>query len=441
MSERTFGKIQWTWLLTLLTVVSLASAANAQRGGGLIGNGGGGGYLCFKTSEQIQAYRNAIEKKNENEITRSLEAAVDIFVLDYLEYQTSWIQPSGAETAAAYVERVLRALAPALPVFADTLLRALGQVKASWEPNPSLDLIDDWGEIQNSFKLSNVKDQPLCQRVQFLSRGHSPTSANSCEFPVVEIQENTPLLKRMRTLYRSSNKGVLMEGILIMHELLYLVGFELGHRSSEKSRFMVSELLSEDLYRQSLNVLNVFDLPLRILKMGFESYANLVPAGRCFKDPLRGELYDAYLSLHQKKIELTEKSALGTELLLFMGEETVLHNEDLLEDFGISLSQAEAFLAAIPFLSKKSISSSEPTPFQEALLAAKGDRHIPTICNRLSEAVRVMEFDAAIDARALDGKDSAFTQFKEFAKQRTEANAQLRIIFEKGIEFCTRRTD
>lgn len=225
-------------LLTLINFVACSDVSNHPSGGvpsstttgGDWESSGGAGVACFKTSEAVEKYDAAVIAK----IALTDEMVESIDSLKTLEYWEApdfeWMTGDSSETIVDLVHQRLRTSAA---LFAKKMydVRKLIQVD-SWNQSYQLDLIDDANPIRD-VKEQNIK----CRLIQLAVRYTQSTPLE--KIPPVKVSFDSRLWKKL---------DATNQAILILHEQVYLIGKQAGHKDSRYTRALVNRFMNQVLW-------------------------------------------------------------------------------------------------------------------------------------------------------------------------------------------------
>ncbi len=318
---------------------------------GLVGNGGGGGFACFSSATEFA------EAKSNPRIwfssPENLAKPFDVYSLDYIEYVNEnpggvWITAQEGETAYSYLVRVItKGVSPLLPLFGDHLLRALREIHPdTWKDSTYLELIHDQGAAAESRSYNN------CVRIQLAERKKAEQT-KACHFPVIEMTAAKHLIRKMQTVAEDPTRGIYNEASLLLHEALYLMGTELGQRTSENTRRLVGKILDRRSYSMGYSLgaeVAAHQLAKNIFEDNFANYYELFFAPSCYVNPVRKELQTAFVSLKQKELEFIADNNLDSDVASDRTLFSWAVRYGLPDIFVNGLTPAEAFLAAAPFI-------------------------------------------------------------------------------------------
>ncbi|MCM2323714.1 MAG: hypothetical protein NDJ90_10680 [Oligoflexia bacterium] len=245
-SLRDFHGLAVNSLVTcLLCVAAFFSGHPHASADGGVSDGGGTGLACFETREEALSAldENGALKRGYRARIRSLDTT------DAVEYETvygGFSTPLPGDSALTYLSRIIETrVKPFSPGFAEKLKKAitLADPKA-WNSGPGRDgekvvLLNDLGD---SFPLRQaLRERPDCAVVPLINRRDINTGEL---WPRVKVTHDPALLAIMRTAGKSRFGSTLNEGILILHEALYILATKMGHRTSERTRDLAAILLS-----------------------------------------------------------------------------------------------------------------------------------------------------------------------------------------------------
>jgi hypothetical protein len=232
------------------------SAPSLQAGGW--SSGGGTGIACWQDPQDALAAREA--RTRQRPLPKNLYARIKtLFVTDYWEYRTEkFSRPLPSENSVAYMNRIFDLFfGTASPSFKLSFEQALARVQLSNEtdlPEDSQGLlpIEDTGPIQG-FKSEG--SDGFCAVVQIASRHSRTSSAGNLEAKVYLDHELYNKLG-LKDGVLSLETQIINQSILRTHEALYLLGYSLDQKTSEKTRVMSSFLFLQESYELLTRILN-----------------------------------------------------------------------------------------------------------------------------------------------------------------------------------------
>ncbi|MGZ3771268.1 MAG: hypothetical protein ACXVCP_09610 [Bdellovibrio sp.] len=228
-------------------------------------SGGGNGIACFKNE--------AIANKAVNsEGVLNLDFANELNLLQVLDYweadpKINFFLPRNNENPYSFLERIFaEEWASIAPEFSkrilDTLKRYqaqdISQTRATSKPH----LINDIGTLMKTVPAK-------CKLIGMVNRYYK---RNKNAFPELYIVDDQKIFK-MVTSMNGEIIGVLNRSILILHEVLYILGVELGYNSSVTTRGVTRFLLSSNFKNSLIAGQNIsFEFKRTVGVLGFDNY-------------------------------------------------------------------------------------------------------------------------------------------------------------------------
>ena len=232
-------------LVGLLIFTSHPAFAGSWSSGG-----GGTGFACFETAESAQALRSGADLANRPDLVADLKG---VTLTDIWENRNNtFIEPLAGESPRAFVERAISdRLQNYAPEFYKVLESSVQRVDlAMAKKSGKLPASHDTGPM-NVWPTDNamavrvegvpVALSPRCVQVQIALRTTTKGPKGSHRL----------LVSVDRALYDQLGDGreaakIINQGALLLHEALYLLGSELGQKTSIDARRFTAMLLSND---------------------------------------------------------------------------------------------------------------------------------------------------------------------------------------------------
>lgn len=245
-----------TLLLSIFLTLGLPNTSFARplRGGSDAG-GGGSGVACFAQKADADLASRAFNegKAFPKELLRKITT---LELLDYCENRSNpyfSLEASTAKTGQTYLEGILSSqLQDFAPAFTARIREAL--LRVGLQNSNTVDMTGDLESIHD-IGISSCHLPPeygFCAPVQIAVRF---ASLQAGRIPAhVELDYNLFRRLGLERGVLNINKQVLNQSMLRLHEALYLIGFGLGQKTSEKVRLMTAKILSVDFYTDLLEL-------------------------------------------------------------------------------------------------------------------------------------------------------------------------------------------
>jgi hypothetical protein len=239
--------------ITSLSNTALDLDHEFQIAGGSTGAGGGGsGIACFK----FKADADKAKKARAAHLPLPRELVTRLTSLQTLEYwehkgDTVFVEPEPRrENAATYLKRVLGTyLRPIAPSFDVQVGNALDRVSLDYEETADetgkLKQIDDTGSIASGEFDSSAYGH--CALVQIAVR-YAEKGQDGKIKTVVGLDRDLYALLGLDRGKLSDKIQIINQALLRLHEALYLLGYGLGQKTSERVRLLGILLSSQDVY-------------------------------------------------------------------------------------------------------------------------------------------------------------------------------------------------
>ncbi len=218
---------RFAWLiLVLLSSCGVQTAPTLEPAQGWESSGGDG-VACFVDRRDAEATDKLVGVWPED-LRRKVESvtALEFFEHPELKYQ-DWKGKRREEILATMNDRFLKYS----PIFHNRISLAAAKIRlVDWKPNSNLPDITD-----SKPKPEIMAKHPNCRIVQMAVR-HSLSIPKKLPEVWVEVDQ-----------YLFENKmDALNQAILVLHEQMYLLGREIGHKSSDYLRQVVADLFSDE---------------------------------------------------------------------------------------------------------------------------------------------------------------------------------------------------
>ena len=216
-------------------------------GGDNSGGGGGSGVACFANENDAELAR-AARASGQPFPRHLLSKIVDLETTDHWELRgNEFIEPEPNETSVTYLERFIKDyLDSASPLFAKKLRNALVRLKL--DKGLATDLTGHLKPIADTGSVLGLDQKNgHCALVQIAVR-RARTDKNGKIEAVVGIDQDLFNLLGMKNSSISRKDQVINQAMLRLHEAIYLLGYGLGHKTSEQSRLLTGVFFSKQLY-------------------------------------------------------------------------------------------------------------------------------------------------------------------------------------------------